>query len=91
MVIDQVTLEKIYSFHDDLDLKFFRFLFNDFLIMSGISPDMPIGMNAGMIKKDEIWQAGVKYTQYHKWEDRIDEDFGKIAKHGFGTIRKRPN
>lgn len=91
MVISNRDLEKIYSFHSELDARFFRYLFNNFLIMEGLSPDIPIGMAAGMMNIDGLWQPGLKYTQYHKWEDRIAEDFGKIAKSGFGTIYKLRN
>lgn len=91
MVISNRNLEKIYSFEDSLDTRFFRYLFNNFLIMEGISPDIPIGMSVGLMSINNIWQPGIKYTQYHKWEDRLSEDFGEIAKSGFGTIYKLRN
>lgn len=91
MVIDSATLEDIYQLNDDMDVQFFRHVFNRFLIMSGISPDVPIGMHAGMMKVRGIWQPGIKYTQYSKWEERITEDFGPIRKSGFGRIRKFSN
>lgn len=91
MVISRRSLEKVYRFHEQLDQAFFQNIFNRFMIMEGISPDVPIGMNIGMANVNGIWQPAIKYSQYAKWEDRIAEDFGDISKSGFGKIRKSPN
>jgi hypothetical protein len=69
---------------DFIHFKYGRELFvrtmNQFLIDSGMCPgtDIPIGTHTGQFKIRGVWQAGMKFTQYEDWEDKIDEIFGVI-------------
>lgn len=51
----------------------FRRTFNDFLIMGGICPDLPVGFSSGQVCINGIWQAGVTYTQYHDYRNHLDK------------------
>lgn len=59
---------------------------NDMFIMEGLSPDVPIGMNTGMVKVNNVWQSGVLYVQYHDWEDHIDHIWDTIDTKNFGEV-----
>lgn len=84
--ISQSDLEAITGLQESVNHKLFRQTFNDFLIMEGISPDMPIGVRPGMVNARGVWQPGIMYTQYHYWEMHIDEIWSEIRTSRFGKI-----
>ncbi len=70
----------------EIDYRLFQQTFNDFFIMGGLLPDVPIGMRAGMVKVNGIWRNGILYSQYWDWKDSIDNIWEEFDTKNFGKI-----
>lgn len=70
---DMISLDRISS---KQGVNLLLYIFNGWMIDHGMIPDLPTGIREGMHRRNSgVWQPGMLYTQYHKWENHIDDFF----------------